>query len=108
MNDSSRGWNAPLTTTPVWIVNASTPLLAVSVHATGKAVEAPAAYGGSLSLTLTTGALLNAWRQLAAVTVTSYVPAPACVIEAPEPLVDASVYVRPPPTRSPLGGRAPS
>ena len=70
----------------MWIVNASTPVLAVSVHATGKAVEVPVPYGGSPSLMLTTGALLNACRQFAAVTRTSYVPAPACVIEAPEPL----------------------
>ena len=86
LNASFRGWNCPFTTAPVWIVNASTPELAVSVQATGNAVEVPVPYGGSPSLMLTTGALFAACRQFAAVTRTSYVPAPACVIEAPEPL----------------------
>ena len=42
---------------------------------------------------LTTGALLNAWRQLAAVTVTLYRPAPACVIRSPVAALDGSVGV---------------
>jgi hypothetical protein len=50
-------------------VNASIPVLAGLVHATGKLVVA-CPPGGSLSLTLTTGAFVFAFRQVAAVTVT--------------------------------------
>ena len=70
LNDSSCGWNAPDTTTPVWIVKVLPRNPVGMVHATGKA-PAPRPPGGSLSLTLTTGALLRAPRHLAAVTVTS-------------------------------------
>ena len=41
LNASFRGWNCPFTTTPVWIVNASIPELAVSVQAAGNAPGVP-------------------------------------------------------------------
>jgi|SRR5947208_2036639 hypothetical protein len=86
LNLSSLGWNPPLATTPLWIVNVLPVKPVPSVQATGKAPGLlPKPPGGWLSSTLTTGALLSALRQLAAVTVTLYVPTPAYVIESPEP-----------------------
>ena len=108
LNLSSLGWNPPLATTPVWIVNVLPVKPVSSVQATGKPPGLlPKPPGGWLSSNADHRRVVERVAAVAAVTVTLYVPTPAYVIESPEPTFMAP-FGSTAATLAPVGGRAPS